>query len=153
VIDTSQLKASHLRTEVRKLLDHEPNSLTLVFESFGFKRGVPMDADFVFDVRMLPNPHYEPELRPLTGLDKPVADYLSVEPEVQAMQAQIIDFVERWLPSMVRDHRSYVTIAIGCTGGQHRSTYLVEELSMHFSQRWTVRSRHRELDAIKHAGP
>lgn len=153
VIDTSQLKASHLRTEVRKLLDHEPNSLTLVFESFGFKRGVPMDADFVFDVRMLPNPHYEPELRPLTGLDKPVADYLGVEPEVQAMQAQIIDFVERWLPSMVRDHRSYVTIAIGCTGGQHRSTYLVEELSMHFSQRWTVRSRHRELDAIKHAGP
>ena len=153
VIDTSQLKASHLRTEVRKLLDHEPNSLTLVFESFGFKRGVPMDADFVFDVRMLPNPHYEPELRPLTGLDKPVADYLSVEPEVQAMQAQIIDFVERWLPSMVRDHRSYVTVAIGCTGGQHRSTYLVEELSMHFSQRWTVRSRHRELDAIKHAGP
>lgn len=153
VIDTSQLKASHLRTEVRKLLDHEPNSLTLVFESFGFKRGVPMDADFVFDVRMLPNPHYEPELRPLTGLDKPVADYLSVEPEVQAMQAQIIDFVERWLPSMVRDHRSYVTIAIGCTGGQHRSTYLVEELSTHFAQRWTVRSRHRELDAIRHAGP
>ena len=152
VIDTSQLKASHLRTEVRKLLDHEPNSLTLVFESFGFKRGVPMDADFVFDVRMLPNPHYEPELRPLTGLDKPVADYLSVEPEVQAMQAQIIDFVERWLPSMVRDHRSYVTVAIGCTGGQHRSTYLVEELATHFSQRWTVRSRHRELDAIKHAG-
>ena len=153
VIDTSQLKASHLRTEVRKLLDHEPNSLTLVFESFGFKRGVPMDADFVFDVRMLPNPHYEPELRPLTGLDAPVADFLSVEPEVQAMQAQIIDFVERWLPSMVRDHRSYVTVAIGCTGGQHRSTYLVEELAMHFSQRWTVRRRHRELDAIKHAGP
>ena len=153
VIDTSQLKASHLRTEVRKLLDHEPNSLTLVFESFGFKRGVPMDADFVFDVRMLPNPHYEPDLRPLTGLDKPVADFLSVEPEVQAMQAQIIDFVERWLPSMVRDHRSYVTVAIGCTGGQHRSTYLVEELATHFSQRWTVRSRHRELDAIKHAGP
>ncbi|WP_442763375.1 RNase adapter RapZ [Malikia spinosa] len=152
VIDTSQLKASHLRTEVRKLLDHEPNSLTLVFESFGFKRGVPMDADFVFDVRMLPNPHYEPELRPLTGLDAPVADFLSVEPEVQAMQAQIIDFVERWLPSMVRDHRSYVTVAIGCTGGQHRSTYLVEELAMHFSPRWTVRRRHRELDAIKHAG-
>ena len=152
VIDTSQLKASHLRTEVRKLLDHEPNSLTLVFESFGFKRGVPMDADFVFDVRMLPNPHYEPELRPLTGLDAPVANFLSVEPEVQAMQAQIIDFVERWLPSMVRDHRSYVTVAIGCTGGQHRSTYLVEELAMHFSPRWTVRRRHRELDAIKHAG-
>ena len=152
VIDTSQLKASHLRTEVRKLLDHEPNSLTLVFESFGFKRGVPMDADFVFDVRMLPNPHYEPELRPLTGLDKPVADFLSVEPEVQAMQAQIIDFIERWLPSMVRDHRSYVTVAIGCTGGQHRSTYLVEELATHFSQRWNVRRRHRELDAIKHVG-
>ena len=152
VIDTSQLKASHLRTEVRKLLDHEPNSLTLVFESFGFKRGVPMDADFVFDVRMLPNPHYEPELRPLTGLDKPVADFLSVEPEVQAMQAQIIDFIERWLPSMVRDHRSYVTVAIGCTGGQHRSTYLVEELATHFSQRWKVRRRHRELDAIKHVG-
>lgn len=150
VIDTSHLKASHLRTEVRKLLDHEPSTLTLVFESFGFKRGVPMDADFVFDVRMLPNPHYEPELRPLTGLDAPVADFLSIEPEVQAMQVHIINFLERWLPSMVRDHRSYVTVAIGCTGGQHRSTYLVEELAMHFSQHWTVRRRHRELDAQKH---
>ena len=152
VIDTSQLKASHLRTEVRKLLDHESSTLTLVFESFGFKRGVPMDADYVFDVRMLPNPHYEPELRPLTGLDAPVADFLALEPEVQAMQVYIINFLERWLPSMVRDHRSYVTVAIGCTGGQHRSTYLVEELAMHFSQHWAVRRRHRELEALKHAG-
>ncbi len=152
VIDTSHLKASHLRTEVRKLLDHESSTLTLVFESFGFKRGVPMDADYVFDVRMLPNPHYEPELRPLTGLDAPVADFLALEPEVQAMQVYIINFLERWLPSMVRDHRSYVTVAIGCTGGQHRSTYLVEELAKHFAQHWAVRRRHRELEALKHSG-
>ena len=142
---------TELRSQIKDVLGVKQAPLTLVFESFAFKRGIPMDADFVFDVRMLPNPHYEPELRPLTGLDAPVADFLSVEPEVQAMQVQIIDFVERWLPSMVRDHRSYVTVAIGCTGGQHRSTYLVEELAMHFSPRWTVRRRHRELDAVRHA--
>jgi len=146
VIDTSQIKAAQLRTEVKALLLRAPAPLSLVFESFAFKRGIPMDADFVFDVRMLPNPHYEPELRSLTGLDAPVAAYLEVEPEVADMQAQITTYLEHWLPSMVRDHRSYVTVAIGCTGGQHRSVYLVERLSAHFAAQWSVQRRHRELD-------
>ncbi len=146
VIDTSQLKAAQLRTEVKTLLVRRGAPLALVFESFAFKRGVPMDADFVFDVRMLPNPHYEPALRALTGLDEPVAAYLDAEPEVAAMQAHITDFLEHWLPAMVRDHRSYVTVAVGCTGGQHRSVYLVERLAAHFAQRWSVQRRHRELD-------
>lgn len=150
VIDTTQLKASHLRSEVKSLLDPSASTLTLVFESFGFKRGIPMDADFVFDVRMLPNPHYEPELRPLTGLDEPVAEFLRQESRVGAMRQQIITFLENWLPTMVADHRSYVTVAIGCTGGQHRSTYLVEQLAQHFSQHWIVHRRHRELEAQKH---
>ena len=150
VLDTSLLKASHLRSQVKAMLERVPGTLTLVFESFAFKRGIPMDADFVFDVRMLPNPHYEPELRPMTGKDKAVADFLSVEAEVQAMQSQISDFLHRWLPSMVNDHRSYVTVAIGCTGGQHRSVYLVEELANGFGQNWTVQKRHRELDALAH---
>ncbi|MEY5099016.1 MAG: hypothetical protein RJA36_1735 [Pseudomonadota bacterium] len=152
VIDTSMRKASHLRSEVKKLLDHDPSKLTLVFESFAFKRGIPMDADFVFDVRMLPNPHYEPELRPLTGLDTPVADFLCLEPAVQDMQVQITNFLNRWLPAMVNDHRSYVTVGIGCTGGQHRSVYLVEELARHFSAEWAVQRRHRELDALRLSG-
>ncbi|TSE29498.1 RNase adapter protein RapZ [Tepidimonas thermarum] len=146
VIDTSQLKAAQLRTEVKSLLLRGPAPLSLVFESFAFKRGIPMDADFVFDARMLPNPHYEPELRPLTGLDAPVAAYLAAEPEVAALLAQITAFLERWLPAMVRDHRSYVTVAVGCTGGQHRSVYLVERLAAHFAPQWSVQRRHRELD-------
>lgn len=150
VLDTSLLKASHLRSQVKAMLQRTPGTLTLVFESFAFKRGIPLDADFVFDVRMLPNPHYEPELRPLTGKDKSVADFLSVEADVQAMQAQIGGFLHRWLPAMVNDHRSYVTVAIGCTGGQHRSVYLVEELAASFAPLWTVHKRHRELDALAH---
>ncbi len=146
VIDTSQLKAAQLRTEVKTLLVRRGAPLALVFESFAFKRGVPMDADFVFDVRMLPNPHYEPALRALTGLDDPVASYLDAEPEVATMRAHITGFLEQWLPAMVRDHRSYVTVAVGCTGGQHRSVYLVERLAAHFAQRWSVQRRHRELD-------
>lgn len=151
VLDTSQLKASHLRSEVKALLQRAPsNTLTLVFESFAFKRGIPMDADFVFDVRMLPNPHYETDLRALTGLDTPVADYLRAEPEVQAMEQHIADFLTHWLPRLVADHRSYATVAIGCTGGQHRSVYLVEQLAQRFTHDWTVQVRHRELDALKH---
>jgi UPF0042 nucleotide-binding protein len=152
VLDTSQLKASHLRSEVKALLHRAPATLTLVFESFAFKRGIPMDADFVFDVRMLPNPHYEPELRPLTGRDAPVAAYLRAEAEVQAMEAHISGFLEHWLPRMVADHRSYATVAVGCTGGQHRSVYLVEQLARRFAPHWPVQHRHRELDALKHQG-
>ncbi len=150
VLDTSQLRASHLRSEVKTLLHRAPSPLTLVFESFAFKRGIPMDADFVFDVRMLPNPHYEPELRALTGQDAPVAQYLQTELEVADMESHIRGFLERWLPRMVADHRSYVTVAIGCTGGQHRSVYLVERLARQFSAHGTVQVRHRELDALKH---
>jgi UPF0042 nucleotide-binding protein len=146
VIDTSQLKAAQLRTEVKSLLVRTPAPLALVFESFAFKRGVPMDADFVFDVRMLPNPHYDPALRPLTGLDPAVAAYLEAEPEVAEMRTHITRFLEHWLPRLVRDHRSYVTVAIGCTGGQHRSVYLVERLAAHFAPQWSVQRRHRELD-------
>ena len=146
VIDTSHLRAAQLRSEVKALLAAELHAPTLVFESFAFKRGVPLDADFVFDVRMLPNPHYEPDLRPLSGLDEPVAAFLAAEPEVAAMLAHIGDFLERWLPRLARDHRSYVTVAVGCTGGQHRSVYLVERLAQRFAPHWPVLRRHRELD-------
>lgn len=150
VLDTSLLKASQLRSHVKQLLHRTPHSLTLVFESFAFKRGVPMDADFVFDVRILPNPHYEPELKPLTGMDAPVAAFLRAEPEVQAMQEHITAFLQRWLPPLVDDHRSYVTVAVGCTGGQHRSVYLVEQLARAFAgdAHWTVQRRHREQDGL-----
>jgi len=150
VLDTSQLKAAHLRSTVKALLQLPPARLTLVFESFAFKRGVPMDADFVFDVRMLPNPHYEPELRLLTGRDPAVAQFLQAEAEVAAMQEQIEAFLRRWLPRLEADHRSYVTVAIGCTGGQHRSVYLVERLAQGFAELASVQVRHRELDALQH---
>lgn len=146
VLDTSLARPLNLRQQLQDLVGPEARPLTLVFESFAFKRGIPMDADFVFDVRMLPNPHYEPGLKPLTGRDAPVAAYLAAQDEVNRMQAQITDFLEAWLPSMVRDHRSYVTVALGCTGGQHRSVYLAEQLAQHFGGRWTLRVRHRESD-------
>ena len=146
VLDTSLLKSAALRSQIKALIDVRPSQLTLVFESFAFKRGIPMDADFVFDVRMLPNPHYEPELRPLTGRDAPVADFLRDQPEVLAMREHISGFLQRWLPAMQHDHRSYVTVAVGCTGGQHRSVFMVETLAAEFAPHWAVRLRHRELD-------
>jgi RNase adapter protein RapZ len=117
-----------------------------VFESFGFKRGIPLDADYVFDVRMLPNPHYEPLLRPLTGRDAPVAEFLKAQSDVLTMLKQIQDFVAHWLPALAKDHRSYVTVAIGCTGGQHRSVFLAEELAKHFAAHYNTLRRHREMD-------
>ncbi len=149
VMDTSIIRSSQLQAYVKTLISAPGDRLTLVFESFAFKRGVPLDADFVFDVRMLPNPHYESELRDLTGRDKPVADYLMLHPEVAEMFTSIEQFINRWLQSLVRDHRSYVTVAIGCTGGQHRSVYLVEALTLAFSQQWQTLKRHRELDALR----
>ncbi|QHE87069.1 RNase adapter RapZ [Hydrogenophaga sp. BPS33] len=146
VLDTSLIRPTRLRSQVKELIGAGPSPLTLVFESFAFKRGIPMDADYVFDVRMLPNPHYEPELRPLTGLDGPVAKFLAAQPDVQQMEQQITAFLRQWLPHMLRDHRSYVTVAIGCTGGQHRSVYLVEQLSYAFATEWFTRVRHRESD-------
>lgn len=149
VIDTSIIRASQLQGYVKTLISAPASQLTLVFESFAFKRGIPVDADYVFDVRMLPNPHYEPELRPLTGRDEPVAAYLRQSPDVAEMQRQIQQFLDHWLDAMSRDHRSYVTVAIGCTGGQHRSVYLVEQLAAAFSARWVTLKRHRELDALQ----
>ncbi|MGM9426123.1 RNase adapter RapZ [Hydrogenophaga sp. MI9] len=147
VLDTSLIRAAELRSQIKDVLGVQQVPLTLVFESFAFKRGIPMDADFVFDVRMLPNPHYEPLLRPLTGRDAPVAGFLAIQPEVAQMEQQIGGFLRHWLPQMLRDHRSYVTVAIGCTGGQHRSVYLVEQLAKAFSAEWATRLRHRELDS------
>ncbi len=147
VIDTSMIRASQLQGYVKALIASPATQLTLVFESFAFKRGVPVDADYVFDVRMLPNPHYEASLRHLTGKDPEVIDYLKGHAEVGDMARHIEQFIGHWLQALVRDHRSYVTVAIGCTGGQHRSVYLVEQLAAAFSQNWVTLKRHRELDA------
>jgi len=148
VIDSSMLRAAQLQGYVKALIASPAEQLTLVFESFAFKRGVPADADFVFDVRMLPNPHYESALRALDGRDAPVAEFLHAQHEVQEMRAQVQQFLDYWLAAMARDHRSYVTVAIGCTGGQHRSVYLVEQLAQHFASQWATLKRHRELDAL-----
>jgi UPF0042 nucleotide-binding protein len=147
VIDTSFLRPAQLLAFVKDLIAAPASNLTLVFESFAFKRGITLDADYVFDVRMLPNPHYEPGLRPLTGRDEPVIEYLERQPEVALMLDQIATFLRTWLPVLARDHRSYVTVAIGCTGGQHRSVYLVEKLAAMFGGEWLTLRRHRELGA------
>jgi UPF0042 nucleotide-binding protein len=147
VIDTSQLRPAQLRIWVRDLMAASGNRLTLVFESFAFKHGVPLDADFVFDVRILPNPHYIAELRPQDGRDAGVVAYLEAQSEVGEMLEQIDAFLTRWLPAFNRDQRSYLTVAIGCTGGQHRSVYLVETLARRFARRSVTLVRHRELDA------
>jgi len=147
IIDTSMIRPSQLQGYVKSLISVQGQQLTLVFESFAFKRGIPGEADFVFDVRMLPNPHYEPELRNLTGRDAPVAAFFQDQRDVIEMQEHIQKFLNRWLDAFARDHRSYVTVAIGCTGGQHRSVYLVEELVKLFDEKWMTLKRHRELDA------
>jgi UPF0042 nucleotide-binding protein len=147
VIDTSQLRPAQLRGWIRDLVQANASALTLVFESFAFKHGVPRDADFVFDVRVLPNPHYIRELRPLTGRDAAVVDYLREQPEATEMLDMIETFLRRWLPAFEDDQRSYLTVAIGCTGGQHRSVYLAERLAERFRQRAGTLVRHRELDA------
>ena len=153
IIDTSLIRANQLQSYVKKLIDAPASPLTLVFESFGFKRGIPQDADFVLDVRMLPNPHYEPALRPLTGCDEPVVEFLQQHEEVWRMHADIAGFLATWLPQCLSNHRSYVTVAIGCTGGQHRSVYLVETLEKQFSADWVTLKRHREMDARTAAAP
>jgi UPF0042 nucleotide-binding protein len=144
-IDTSDLSPSALRLWIKDLIQQDRSRITLLFQSFGFKHGIPLDADLVFDVRCLPNPHYVPELRPLTGRDQPVADYIEASPDAMAMLADISGFVENWLPCFIRDHRAYLTVAIGCTGGQHRSVYFAETLAANFGRREQVLVRHREL--------
>ena len=146
-IDTSDLSANTLRAWVKDFVASNNNSITLLFTSFGFKHGIPLDADFVFDVRCLPNPHYDPLLRPMTGRDQPVKKFLEQQPLVIEMYQDIENFITRWLPSFIQENRSYLTIAIGCTGGQHRSVHLVEELGKHLtSQKQQVLIRHRELE-------
>jgi UPF0042 nucleotide-binding protein len=147
VIDSSMIRPTQLQSYIKDMIQAPNSQLTLVFESFAFKRGIPSDADYVFDVRMLPNPHYEPGLRELTGRDAPVAQFLLQEPEVSRMLTQIRDFLDAWLDALARNHRSYVTVAIGCTGGQHRSVYLVERLAELFGKQWSTLTRHREMSA------
>lgn len=143
-IDTSDLHPNTLRGWVKDFLRIEPaEGLTLMFQSFGFKYGIPLDADLVFDVRCLPNPHYDPKLRPLTGRDQPVIDFLKKVPEVGRMAEDIRRFLANWLPSYTRDNRSYLTVAIGCTGGQHRSVYIAEWLGQRFEDSVRVLVRHR----------
>jgi len=144
-IDTTELNANALRAWIKQFIKLDRARLTLLFESFGFKHGIPLDADLVFDVRCLPNPYYNPVLRPLTGNDAAVVEFLENTPAAQDMFGDIRNFVERWLPCYVADNRSYLTVAIGCTGGQHRSVYLAEKLARHFEQQQQVLVRHREL--------
>ena len=147
VIDTSNIRGSQLQSYVKALIQAPANQMTLVFQSFGFKHGIPVDADYVFDVRMLPNPYYDLELRPLTGMDEPVQRFLRQQPDAAAMQTHIAQFLDHWLPALNANHRSYVTVAIGCTGGQHRSVYLVEQLAQRYQAQWTTLRRHREMDS------
>ena len=149
VIDTSNSNSNQLRNRVKELVAIEQSPLTLHFESFGFKFGVPLDADIIFDVRSLPNPYYDMRLRPLTGKDKAVKEFLESQPDVAELLKDIRKFVEKWLPSFRRDNRSYLTVALGCTGGQHRSVYMVEQLARHFRKKEQVVTRHRELAGKK----
>ncbi|MGZ3241959.1 MAG: RNase adapter RapZ [Burkholderiaceae bacterium] len=145
VIDTSGLTANKLRSWIKELIETERAPLTLLFESFAFKFGVPLDADLVFDVRMLPNPYYDLKMRPMTGRDGAVIEFLEAQPKAIELEKDIRAFVEKWLPAFKGDNRSYLTIGIGCTGGQHRSVYFVEKLAEHFRATERVVVRHREL--------
>ncbi|TMH34006.1 MAG: RNase adapter RapZ [Betaproteobacteria bacterium] len=146
--DTSDLSAAALRRWIKDFISVDPSKLTLLFQSFGYKHGVPLDADLVFDVRCLPNPHYEPELAAKSGVDPDVIDYLQRQPESERMYSDIYHFVASWLPDYARDNRNYLTVAIGCTGGRHRSVYLVERLAKAFAGRYQVLTRHREFDDL-----
>jgi len=151
-IDTSQLSVHDLREMIRERVVERPvTGPSLLFESFAYRHGVPDDADFVFDARALPNPFWEPALRDLTGRDATVARYLDNKEEAAAFLADITAFLERWLPSLVRSNRSYLTVAVGCTGGQHRSVYLAEKLAAHFNASFgQALVRHRDLASRRH---
>jgi UPF0042 nucleotide-binding protein len=144
-IDTSDIAANTLRAWIRDLVAFDRSGMTLLFESFGFKQGIPLDADMVFDVRCLPNPFYDARLRPLTGLDSEVIAYLDALPDVARMEGDIGDYIARWLPAFQRDSRAYLTVALGCTGGQHRSVYFAERLARRFRADAPVLVRHRQL--------
>ncbi|HXC37572.1 MAG TPA: RNase adapter RapZ [Burkholderiales bacterium] len=144
-IDTSDVQANTLRTWIKELLGVGSGLTSLLFESFGFKQGIPLDADFVFDVRCLPNPYYDLHLRPQTGRDPDVIAFLKSETAAEELIGDIQQFIGRWLPSFRRDNRAYLTVAIGCTGGQHRSVYCVERLAELFKSENPVLVRHRQL--------
>lgn len=146
-IDTRDTRADDLMRLLRdKILPREQSNLSILFESFGFKHGTPLDADYIFDIRCLPNPYWDPKLRSLTGLDQPVIAFLESNDMVKRMQDSIAGFLEQWIPEFKQNKRSYLTIALGCTGGQHRSVYLVECLAKHFKgSHNTIQVRHREL--------
>lgn len=146
-IDTTFTTPHDLRQQIREFaLGSGSGALTLLFRSFGFKHGTPMDADYVFDVRCLPNPYWQPELRMYTGLDEPVIDFLEHQDSVQEMFTSICSFLEKWLPAFEQEHRSYLTIAVGCTGGQHRSVYLTDRLASYFEGKGVqTQVRHREI--------
>ena len=151
-IDTGHIPAHALRSWISDNLKEKPIGLAVIFESFAFKKGVPSEADIVFDLRCLPNPHYEPQLRDLSGKDSSVIEYLRQFPEVAQMMDDIKMYLEKWLPRYLQDGRSYLTVAIGCTGGQHRSVYLVQQLKKYFSEKQAYQAiyyleRHRELDS------
>lgn len=146
ILDTTRTHIHQLRDLLRDRARKSAPTLSLLFQSFGYKHGVPSDADFVFDVRCLPNPHWEPELRPLSGLDREVAAFLEKQPLVSQLYEEIRSFLETWIPRFEEDNRSYMTVALGCTGGQHRSVYMAERLARHFRRnRIHVLTRHREL--------
>ena len=146
-IDTSSMTLHELRDAIKsRIVEQSDTGLALLFQSFGFKNGVPVDADIVYDVRCLPNPYWEAALRSLTGLDQKVVDYLDSQQEVQHMLGDIKDYLQRWLPRFEENNRSYITVALGCTGGQHRSVYLCEKLGHYFQDHISnVQVRHREL--------
>lgn len=147
VIDTSDINVHQLRRLVITEMGQKSGSMTLLFESFAYRRGVPSDADFVFDARALPNPHWNAMLRPLSGRDAAVRDWLEQQPDVAAFRADVAGFLDRWLPRFESEGRSYVTICIGCTGGRHRSVYLAERLAEHCRERFRqVLSYHREME-------
>ena len=147
-IDTSSTNVHQLRNLIKVRINKADNQgISIMFESFGFKHGVPINADFVFDIRCLPNPHWVPQLRALTGLDNAVVDYLDEHHDVKEMLNDIMQFMHKWIPKFEADNRSYITIAIGCTGGQHRSVYMVNKLAkMIETQHNNVLSRHREIE-------
>ena len=147
-IDTTQLSSQQLKAQfVDRVLDHDSSNINLLVRSFGFKYGVPVDADFVFDLRCLPNPHWNPELRTLSGLDQPVMDYLQDQPMVNEMFEDISSILNRWVPRFEDNARVYMTVAIGCTGGQHRSVYMAQRLAEYLSREHSnVLVRHRELN-------
>lgn len=151
IIDTTEMSVHELAEMLReRLLGTKSRDLTIVFESFGFKYGIPLSADYVFDVRFLPNPHWDPKLRSMTGLDKPVASFLDRHTEVHNFIYQTRNYLEQWLPMLENNNRSYLTIAIGCTGGKHRSVYIAEQLADYFRARGkNVQSRHRTLEKQK----